>query len=258
MLKYLVLIALCLFAASSFASGRDPALVTSTTQFESAGKKVPVDVLAPANIEKGKKLPAVILVHGLDGLKGSFLDYKKYAKDMAGHGYIVLIPHFFDSTNTNVLDPSKMIGELSKNALVWLKVLQDTVDFAAKQPEIDDKRIGLMSFSIGSYLALTVAALDKRVAAVVEYFGGAFPGLDQILSKRPPILILHGDADKIINVDEAKKLATICTGGDVENDMKIYKGAGHGFYGPDDEDARRRAFEWFEKWMPAETVKKPK
>ena len=215
-----------------------------------------VDVLAPGGMERGKKVPAVVLVHGFDGLKGSLIDYRKHAKDLAGRGYIVLIPHYFEATGSTPLDPVKFAGEMGKNGPVWLKVVGDAVEFAAKQPEIDEKRIGMLGFSLGSYLTIFVAAQDKRVGAVVEYFGGAFPGVDQILNKRPPMLILHGDKDKIVNVDEAKKLATLCTDHDVDNEIKIYKGAGHGFYGADDEDARRRAMAWFDLNLGAEGKKK--
>ena len=244
-----------IFASVSVAAPRDAGIIASTAQFESGGKPVAIDVLAPANVERDKKLPAVILVHGFDGLKGSLIDYRKHAKDLALRGYIVLIPHYFEATQSNVLDPAKFLGEMAKNGPVWAKVVQDCVAFASKQPEIDEKRIGLLGFSLGSYLAIYVAAIDTKVAAVVEYFGGASPGVDQLLNKRPPILILHGDKDKSVSVDEAKKLATICTDRDIDNEMKIYKGAGHGFYGPDDDDARKRAVEWFELKMPAKGVK---
>lgn len=253
----IVLLALAgLIAPPNFASGRDAGLVSSIRQFESGGKQVLVDVLGPAAPERGKKLPVVILVHGFDGLKTPKIDYRKHAKELALHGYVVMLPHYFEATHTNLFDPTKFAVEMTNNAPVWLKIVEETVAFAAKQPEIDDKRIGILGFSLGSYLAVYVTATDTRVAALVEYFGGAFPGVDQLLNKRPPMLILHGDKDKIVNVDEAKKLATICTDRDIDNEMKIYKGAGHGFYGPDDEDARRRAIQWFDSKMATTEVKK--
>jgi carboxymethylenebutenolidase len=240
----------CGIAISAVAKPRDPGFTASTAQFESGKKKITIDVLSPSNGNASKKLPAIILVHGFDGIKAPHIDYRKHAGELAARGYIVLIPHYFESTDSSLLDPTKFWTDAAKNGPVWLKTVQDSVAFAAKQPRIDEKRIGLLGFSLGSYIATYVAAQETKVAAVVEYYGGVFPGVDQLLNKRPPILILHGDADKIISVDEAKKLATICTDHDIDSEMKIYKGQGHGFFGPDDDDARKRAAEWFDKKMP--------
>ena len=46
------------------------------------------------------------------------------------------------------------------------------ITFAAQPPSVDPDRIGLLGFSLGAYLALSVTWVEPRVKAVVEFFGG--------------------------------------------------------------------------------------
>jgi dienelactone hydrolase len=53
-----------------------------------------------------------------------------------------------------------------------MKTLWDAVSFVSRQPQVDPQRIGLLGFSVGGYLALSASAIDSRIRAVVEFFGG--------------------------------------------------------------------------------------
>ena len=55
---------------------------------------------------------------------------------------------------------------------LWMKTLWDVVSLIAQQPAVDGRRIGVLGFSLGAYLALSLACIDARVQAVAEYFGG--------------------------------------------------------------------------------------
>ena len=75
-----------------------------------------------------------------------------------------------------------------------------------RRPDVDRKRIGLASASLGSWVSVSVAARDRRVSAVVEYYGGLPEWEELDLTRLPPVLILHGDADRNVRVEEAYKL----------------------------------------------------
>ena len=45
-------------------------------------------------------------------------------------------------------------------------------DLRRQQPNVDDKRIGLVGTSLGAYLVVSVAATDERIGAVVVFSGG--------------------------------------------------------------------------------------
>ena len=75
---------------------------------------------------------------------------------------------------------------------------------------------------------------------MVEYYGGLPEWEELDLTRLPPVLILHGDADRNVRVEEAYKLEQVLRASGVSYEMHIYAGAGHGFRGEDRDDAIKR------------------
>ncbi len=117
----------------------------------------------------------------------------------------------------------------------WLTDLHAAVDYLAALDTISG--VWLAGFSIGGALALCAAGDDERVQGVAAF--GAPAELDdfvdepvtirplQSISKIPPrpVLLVHGDADDLVPVSDARALAD-AAGGEVE--LRIVGGAGHG------------------------------
>ncbi len=59
-------------------------------------------------------------------------------------------------------------------------------------------------------------------------------------------MILHGDADRDVPVQQAYNLEQILLGAGIEYEMHIYEGAGHGFRGADYDDALKRMVEFLD------------
>ena len=89
----------------------------------------------------------------------------------------------------------------------------------------------MLGFSLGAYLALSAAAIDSRIQAVVEFFGGMPKEMKFFTRRLCPVLILHGEQDKTVPVQEAYHLQQILEKKQIPYEMKIYPGAGHGFSG---------------------------
>src|SRR5207245_1920407 len=81
------------------------------------------------------------------------------------------------------------------------------------------------------YLGLSVASLDPRVKAAVDFFGGLPDQFATAFSHLPPTLILHGDADTIVPVSEARKLEGVLRANAVAYEVRIYPGETH-FFSP--------------------------
>ena len=96
---------------------------------------------------------------------------------------------------------------------------------ARRRPETD-RRGGRVA---GIVVALSVGARDRRVAAVAEYYGGLPEWEDLDLTRLPPVLILHGDADRNVRVQEAYKLEQALRESGVSCEMHIYAGQATGF-----------------------------
>jgi dienelactone hydrolase len=90
-----------------------------------------------------------------------------------------------------------------------MQAVADAITHASAPPGAGGQPVGLIGFSLGAYLALSVAAQDARVGAVVECLGG-LPGLlAPGLRTMPPVLILHGGADPLVPVSEARALVRL-------------------------------------------------
>jgi carboxymethylenebutenolidase len=217
-------------------------VIQSQTSFESGGRDIRLDCFLPnAN---GELFPAVI---GLHGSGGGHVSMAEPANMLAAQGFAVYVLHYFDRTGTTEADRATMFRHFP----VWMKTLWDSVTFVARQPQVNAARIGLLGFSLGAYLALSNAAIDSRVQAVVEFFGGLPKEMKFFMRRLCPTLILHGDADPTVPVEEAYHLQHVLEKKHIAYEMQIYPGAGHGFSGEIWRDAGLRTLTFLQKHLAA-------
>lgn len=215
-------------------------MIQSETSFESGGKTIRLDCFLPA--ANGQRFPTVIGLYGFGGGSFSMADP---AAQLADQGFAVYLLHYFDRTGPVEQEKSALV----MNFPVWMKTLWDAISFVEQQPSVDPGRIGLVGFSLGGYLAVCGAAIDPRVKAVVEFFGGLPKEMKFFMRRLCPMLILHGEDDAIIPVSEAHHLEQVLAGKNVPHEVKIYPGVGHGFDGEVWKDARARALAFLQKYL---------
>jgi carboxymethylenebutenolidase len=217
-------------------------VIQSQTSFESGGREIHLDCFLPR--ANGERFPAVI---GLHGSGGGHVSMAEPANMLAAQGFAVYVLHYFDRTGTTEADRATMFRHFP----VWMKTLWDSVSFVTRQPHVDAARIGLLGFSLGAYLALSNAAIDSRVQAVVEFFGGLPKEMKFFMRRLCPTLILHGDADPTVPVEEAYHLQNVLEKKHIAYEMQIYPGAGHGFTGETWRDAGLRTLSFLQKHLAA-------
>jgi dienelactone hydrolase len=217
-------------------------LVTqSRSTFDSGGQSIALDIFLPQ--ANGHRFPAVI---GLHGSAGGHATMAEPATMLAAQCFAVYVLHYFDRTGTTaIVDQQTAVRHFP----VWGKTLWDAISHIERQPQVDRQRIGLLGFSLGAYLALSVAAVDPRVKAVVEFFGGMPKEMKFFMRRLCPTLILHGDADPTVPIEEAHHLQQILEKKNIPYEMQIYPGAGHGFTGDTWQDARRRTLAFLQKYL---------
>jgi carboxymethylenebutenolidase len=243
----------------------------SPTIFQSGGKPIRLDAYLPVATDGA--LPAVIALHGAGG---GMSGMEHYAGMLAAQGFAVYLLHYFDRAGIDSADKPTTIVEqklveqkiveqkivkqkIMRNFPLWMKTLWDATSFVETQPAVDGKRIALLGFSLGAYLSLANSAIDPRVKAVVEFFGGMPKEMNLFMRRLCPVLILHGEADSTVPVEEAYHLQKLLEKKGISYEMKIYPGAGHGF---EDEtiwrDAGMRSLQFLQKHLAASNPEKPK
>ena len=215
-----------------------PTISQSQCVFPSGDKPIRLDAYLP---EAEGKLPAVLVLHGsgggVDGMN-------EPATMLAAQGFAIFVLHYFDRTGTTQATDKQTIFS---NFPVWGKTVWDAVSQIERHPQVDKDRIGLLGFSLGAYLALSVAAVDARVKVVVEFFGGLPKEMKFFMRRLCPVLILHGEADPVVPVQEAYDLENLLEKKGIPYEIKIYPGAGHSF--PNDvwQDAGKRTLHFLQE-----------
>jgi len=146
------------------------------------------------------------------------------------------------------------------------------IDFLLARPGLA-RRIGLVGSSLGGYVSLIKAAVDQEVRALVVWatpfhlddlgskkqeedhplpakaFFGDLPRhrLLPILPKVPKCMVIHGEKDEVVSVDQAWEIFQGLSG---PKEIHILEGADHRLTQP---GHRRRALdltvEWFKKFL---------
>jgi carboxymethylenebutenolidase len=209
--------------------------------FQSGGKTIRLDAYLPE--ATAGPFPAVIALHGAGGGASGM---ERYAGLLAAQGFAVYVLHYFDRTGIESADKATII----RNFPLWMKTLWDAISFVETQPRVDRERLALLGFSLGAYLSLANSAIDPRVKAVVEFFGGMPKEMDLFMRRLCPVLILHGEADPTVPVEEAYRLQRLLEKKGIPYEMKLYPGAGHGFEGQTVwRDAGLRSLQFLQKYV---------
>ncbi len=244
------------------------------------GRTISAFVTVPFDLPRNGGNPAVVLAHG--GPSGQWLDdFSREAAYLANHGYVVIRPNVRGSTGYG-----KAFEDLNNRD--WgggdLRDLVAAADFLVGSGYVAPSKIAVMGGSYGGYLTLAALAFTPgRWAAGVDQYGissivtlarttdplllpylsremGTLPGDEKPMRERSPLyaarairaplLILQGDNDPRVPLEESRQIAAAVRRGGGVVDLVVYPGEGHGFYRLADRlDAMRRAVEFLDRYV---------
>jgi dienelactone hydrolase len=231
------------------------------TTFESGGKPITVDLFLPA---VGDLRPAIIVAYGTEGLgiiRG--FDAGAAIKDFAGYlanmGFVVLVPHYFERTQTPP-GLQTVLPVYARHRDEWLDTLGDCLNYAASRAtDVDKTKLGLLGFSLGGHLALRQAKAKTGIAvrAVVEFFApiSSLPGgMGDGISDLPPVQIHHGDVDPVVASTQSDELEGLLVAAGkvrgIDYERHNYRGEGHGFREMSAiESSQQRTSDFFKKHL---------
>lgn len=219
-----------------------------------------MDIYLPANrsIDSTK---SIILIHGGGWNSGSKNDFATYIdsfkKRMPGYAIFNL--------NYRLVDGRNLFPAQEED----VKAAVDFIVSNSKEYHISKNKLVLLGASAGAHLALLQGYKynTPKVAAIVDFFGptdlvsmfqkpwhpyvpfvlqmvtGTTPKqnlslyqqsspINYVNTHSAPTLILHGGSDNIVNVSQSKSLKSKLDKAGVKNELVIYPGKSHGWFGP--------------------------
>ncbi|MDH5750421.1 MAG: phospholipase [Rhodospirillales bacterium] len=96
---------------------------------------------------------------------------------------------------------------------------------------LDDAQMALIGFSQGTMMSLHVGLRRERTLAGILGYSGMLVGgelLKEEIKSKPPVRLIHGDADEILPVDSLPAAVEGLEGAGVMVDSFIRPGLGHG------------------------------
>lgn len=197
-------------------------LITESIAYPGETGEIKAFMARPA---KGKKFPAVIVIHENRGLQPHIMDV---TRRMAKEGFLALAPDALSPLGGTPKDDADkartMIGEL--NADQTTKNMVAAVKYLETHP-LSTGKVGCTGFCWGGAMTNQVAVNAPSLDAAVPYYGRQ-PAPEQVSLIKAPVLAHYAGDDAGINqgiagFEEALKKAGI------EYKIFMYEGAKHAF-----------------------------
>ena len=168
--------------------------------------------------------PAVIVLVSGDGLTQS---HREWAKTLSGSGYVTLVVDSFGARGgSNFRDtPALNMPDDAYSAFAYL----------SGRADVNAEEIGLLGFSLGAWhLFRTVRTDNTRVPEGFNPFAAVaiYPRCPQDGSNKVPMLILAGDADRLMSLPTCRAFVQQAESSENPVILHVYPGATHFFDNP--------------------------
>ena len=208
-----------------------------------------LDLYLPQAKKTEKSLPVIVFIHG-GGFTGGDKGLTELCGNLAAEGFAVASINYTLTLKYKKAEGTSGTANMSKGipkngfhpllneaiqtasadavlALSWIKN-------NSKKYNLDINKVAISGGSAGSMTALYTTYVSNqkviKIKAVIDLWGG-LENVDLIKKGAAPLLIYHGDLDKLINVDFAyalkKRMDEI---GSTNSQIHIMEGKGHAQY----------------------------
>ncbi|MFC9881595.1 dienelactone hydrolase family protein [Streptomyces libani] len=214
---------------------------TKTLQIPTADGRADAFAVFP---DHGERHPGVLMYADAFGIRPVL---REMARELAEHGYYVLVPNFFYRHGpAPLIELPEYIGEEVRPAVVDKlmplieahtaeRVLSDAdayLRFLTSRPEVGDGPVAVTGYCIGGLLAMRTAAAHPGLVAAVANFHGPVgadgPDSHRLLSKLTAQVHL-GHAETDMTPEALGELNQALDAAGVDYTSEIYPGTLHGF-----------------------------
>lgn len=191
------------------------------TTFTSAGHSIRTEWFYTANSANS---PTLIILPGSGGIEETGGFFRDMASSLSSDGINVVIVRYLDRSGLSYASSAQMGVNFGK----WLQTVNEGFKFVQRQPGIDSKRVSILGHSLGAQLALHTVASNSSILSVVD-MAGCFVLPTNKVMRMPPVLILHGGADRTVPLSRERQLIAVLKRVRGHYQEHIFKNADHSF-----------------------------
>ena len=188
------------------------------------------------------RAPAVVWMHGNHHDKADDRE-RHVGTDLAAAGYVCLSINYGDWPTK--YDDAKSLARVTQNVVNAKNAVRFLRAHAAEY-HIDGAHIALFGGSAGANLSILAGFTGEDIApgmkemypgvssaasAIGDMYGFADPGWlgPKLTAKSPPVLIIHGKADPLLEYQHSIRLDQLLAEKGVPHELLLLEGVGHGF-----------------------------
>lgn len=158
-------------------------------------------------------------------------DYVKMrVRELAKLGYLAMAVDMYGKqrTGTTPDEAGKLAMPFYSDTALVRSRLTAALEKIQTYPQADKDKIAMIGYCFGGSMSLTGAKLGLPLKGVVSFHGG----LKGTANKNAPILICHGEADKMVSAEEVAAWRKSMDSLGADYTFKSYAGATHAFTNP--------------------------
>lgn len=176
------------------------------------------------------KHPGLVLIQEWWGIEPHVLDL---AHKLAVEGFVVAVPDLYDGkVATEPNDAMRMMMLVRSNVDKAASKIIGALNTVQGMSNVEPKKLGLIGFCMGGFLAYTVASRYPDLSAVAAFYGAGYdPSPEEVAKVNASILAVYGSQDQSVSPEQIEKIERLYKDAGKDITVKIYN-AGHAFINP--------------------------
>jgi carboxymethylenebutenolidase len=208
-------------------------------RYAAAGRSVAAHVALPA----AGRGPGVVVLHEAWGLDDHV---RSVCARLAREGFVALAPDLFDGRLArDVAEASRLVAGLEASRV--RADLDGAVHALLSHAALDGPKVGALGFCMGGHFALVAGSRNRRVGAVVDFYGLFDAPPLELAGLEAPVLAIFAEHDEFIAADAIERLRRELRAAGKAASVQVEPGVHHGFMNdtrPDRFDAAAAAKGW--------------
>lgn len=175
--------------------------------------------------------PGLVVVQEWWGIESHVIEL---AQKLAAEGFVVAVPDLYHGkVSTEPNEAQKAMMALTSNIQKAMNEVTATLDAVKAMPNVEPKKLGLMGFCMGGFIAYKIAENYPDLGAVTPFYGGGYdPTPADIAGVNAPIMAFYGKTDGWIPPEQIEKIKGVFAEAGKQYEAHVYDDAGHAFLNP--------------------------